>query len=268
MSGQYVYLCVPGVSRTSFSQLHPFYVAWWYREGEFDYAVFIIKKYTGFTKLLVECNPEDRGTNGHLTALIEGPYGKELELDLYGTVLLFATGIGIAGQLSYVSQLLRDYRSCETKTRRIALFWQVRSEVHLAYVADRMQELLSQDKDRVLEIHIYVLSDYVSQYTQAGDLVSLGERIGMTYGALDVTDVLDLEISQRKGRIAICLCVDEKVGVAVRRYMASTGDDSISLKELDFQPETHSEGSLVWAKRLSTGLLTAMYRALRSKIAQ
>lgn len=125
----------------------------------------------------------------------------------------------------------------------------------------------------------------MSQYTQAGDLVSLGERIGMTYGALDVTDVLDLEISQRKGRIAICrksstrsstgddadkdaVCVDEKVGVAVRRYMASTGDDSISLKELDFQPETHSEGSLVWAKRLSTGLLTAMYRALRSKIAQ
>lgn len=180
-AGQYVYLCVPGVSRTSFLQLHPFYVAWWYREGEFDYTVFIIEKYTGFTKFLVECSSRDRRAHEHLTALIEGPYGKELELDLYGTVLLFATGIGIAGQLSYVSQLLQDYRSCETKTKRIALFWQVRPEVHLAYVADRMQELLSQDKDRVLEIHIYVLSDYVSQYTQAGDLVSLGERIGMTY---------------------------------------------------------------------------------------
>ncbi|TLD14366.1 uncharacterized protein PgNI_02695 [Pyricularia grisea] len=224
-AGQYMYLCIPRVNRTSFSQLHPFYVAWWYREGEFDYAVFIIKKYTGFTKLLVECNPKDRGTNGHLTALIEGPYGKELKLDLYGTMLLFATGIGIAGQLSYMSQLLRDYRSCETKTRRIALFWQVRSE---------------------------------------GDLISLGERISMTYGALDVTDVLNLEISQRKGRITICrkssirsstgddvdkdaVCVDEKIGIA---------------------PETHSERSLIWAKRLSTGLLTAIYRALRSKIAQ
>lgn len=127
-AGQYVYLCVPGVSRTSFLQLHPFYVAWWYREGEFDYTVFIIEKYTGFTKFLVECSSRDRRAHEHLTALIEGPYGKELELDLYGTVLLFATGIGIAGQLSYVSQLLQDYRSCETKTKRIALFWQVRPE--------------------------------------------------------------------------------------------------------------------------------------------
>lgn len=165
-AGQYVYLCVPGVSRTSFLQLHPLYVAWWYREGGFDYAVFIVKKYQGFTRQLVECRSNDSDTTGHFTALIKGPYGRELKLDLYGTVLLFATGIGIAGQLSYVSQLLRDYQSYETKTRRIALFWQVRSQgqclnpkhtctvanetlVHLAYVADQMQELLKQDTGRV-----------------------------------------------------------------------------------------------------------------------
>ncbi|OTA99792.1 hypothetical protein M426DRAFT_27187 [Hypoxylon sp. CI-4A] len=34
------------------------------------------------------------------------PYGKPLVLDQYGTVLLFATGIGITGQLPYMKELL------------------------------------------------------------------------------------------------------------------------------------------------------------------
>jgi NAD(P)H-flavin reductase len=68
----------------------------------------------------------DKGVD--LAAVIEGPYGKGLNLDSYGTVLLFATGIGIAGQLPFVAQLLEGYHNYEVKTRRIALFWQVESE--------------------------------------------------------------------------------------------------------------------------------------------
>ena len=63
-----------------------------------------------------------------IRAVIKGPYGKELKLDLYGTVLLFATGIGIASQLPYVKKPLKGYRNCEVKTRRIALFWEVESK--------------------------------------------------------------------------------------------------------------------------------------------
>jgi hypothetical protein len=37
-----------------------------------------------------------------MRAVIEGLYRNELNLELYGTVLLFAIGIGIAGQLLYV----------------------------------------------------------------------------------------------------------------------------------------------------------------------
>jgi hypothetical protein len=42
--------------------------------------------------------------------------------------LLFATGIGIAGQLPYVKQLLENFHNYDVKARRIALFWQVDSE--------------------------------------------------------------------------------------------------------------------------------------------
>lgn len=128
ISGQYIYFYIFGVNRISFLQLHPFYVIWWYRENEFDYAVFIIKKYTGFTKLFIEYNPKNRGTNGHLTTLIKRPYGKKFKFDLYNIIFLFAIGIEIIGQLLYMSQLLRNYRFCETKIKKIAFFWQIRSK--------------------------------------------------------------------------------------------------------------------------------------------
>lgn len=164
-AGHYIYLCIPGVSYTSFAELHPFYVAWWYRKPNGtdwdDYAVFIVRKESGFTRHLFK-----RRELKSKRAILEGPYGKELDLDGYGTVLLFATGIGIAGQLAYVAQLLQGYNNHEVRTRRIALFWQLDAEskccrrlcspislifmlVHSAWVADRMQELMKEDINKV-----------------------------------------------------------------------------------------------------------------------
>jgi len=38
-----------------------------------------------------------------MRAVIKGLYRNELNLELYRTVLLFAIGIGIAGQLPYIT---------------------------------------------------------------------------------------------------------------------------------------------------------------------
>jgi len=111
-AGQYIYLCIPGVSYTAFAQLHPFYVAWWYCYNNENYVVFIVEKERGFIKHLFlywensfDRDPEKRdlyrenpirGAAG-MRAVIEGPYGRELRLDSYGIVLLFATGVGIVG---------------------------------------------------------------------------------------------------------------------------------------------------------------------------
>lgn len=128
-AGQYVYLCIPGLSYTSFAQAHPFYVSWWYRDGEGNTVlVLIVQKRRGFTEKLFLHASNGLDGRSKMRAVIEGPYGKELDLESYGTVLLFATGIGIAGQLPYVTQLLEGYHNCEVKTRRIALFWELDSE--------------------------------------------------------------------------------------------------------------------------------------------
>jgi predicted ferric reductase len=128
-AGQWVYLSIPGVNRTSFVQSHPFFVSWWYRDAKGGVTiVLIVERRKGFTKDLVSVDPRSE-----MRAIVEGPYGRELHLELYGTVLLFATGIGIAGQLPYVTQLLEGYHNYEVKGRRIALFWEMDSERKCAY---------------------------------------------------------------------------------------------------------------------------------------
>ena len=96
--------------------------------------VFIVQKQRGFTKNLFLHANSNRSQNYEIRALVKGPYGKELDLKSYGTVLLFATGIGIAGMLPYVTQLLEGYHNCEVKTRRIALFWELESECKLLHL--------------------------------------------------------------------------------------------------------------------------------------
>ena len=126
-AGQYVYLCIP-LSYTAFFQSHPYMVSWWYKfDKEQDVVVFIIQRQRGFTQNL----PTSSSKPTELRAIIEGPYGEEIHLDEYGTVLLFATGIGIAGQLPYMRQLLERFHMHDAKAKRIALFWQVDSESEL-----------------------------------------------------------------------------------------------------------------------------------------
>jgi predicted ferric reductase len=120
-AGQYVYLCLPFVSYKAVFQSHPYMVAWWYCYEEQDVVVLIVERRAGFThKLPIDSTP--------VRAMLEGPYGNEIHVDQYGTVLLFATGIGIAGQLPYVRQLLEKFEQYNAKARRVALFWQVGSE--------------------------------------------------------------------------------------------------------------------------------------------
>ena len=57
-----------------------------------------------------------------MKAIVEGSYEEELNLDLYNLILLFITGIDIAGQIPYIRQLLDDSNSWNIKTRRITLF--------------------------------------------------------------------------------------------------------------------------------------------------
>lgn len=84
------------MSRISFIQLHPFYIAWGYcdNDGE-NYAVLIVQKEKGFMQNFFSYVRNDFGDSLQMRAVIEGPYRKELNLGHFGTVLLFTIGVGI-----------------------------------------------------------------------------------------------------------------------------------------------------------------------------
>jgi len=131
-TAQWLYLSLPGISNTSFAQSHPFYVSSWYRDDNgHDIAVLIVQKRKGFTKNLLMHTTNGLEPDGERIALIEGPYGRQLDLDSYQVVLLFATGIGIAAQLPYVRTLVESHYNYKRKGRKIMLFWEIDSECAL-----------------------------------------------------------------------------------------------------------------------------------------
>lgn len=127
--GQYVYLRLLNMTYTTWIQSHPFYVSWWYKDANgHRYVVLIVERRRGFTKHLFLCANDNPRKETELRALVEGPYGMTPRLHSYGTVLLFATGIGVSGQLPHLKQLMDDYHNGIAKSRKVALFWEMKSE--------------------------------------------------------------------------------------------------------------------------------------------
>lgn len=122
-AGQYLYLCIPRASIFACLQSHPFMIAWWDQDTEGNTTVFLlVRPCKGFTRNIF------KHLGFQLSAFVEGPYGVERDFGLYGTVVMLATGIGIAGQLLYIRSLLEGYNNCEVRTRNIFLHWQLEKE--------------------------------------------------------------------------------------------------------------------------------------------
>lgn len=82
----------------------------------------------GFTrKLLQYARPysEDPADSEYRLAWFSGPHGLAMNLGDYGSVTMVATGLGIAAQLPYLKELIKDYNNCTVRTRRIQLIWQI-----------------------------------------------------------------------------------------------------------------------------------------------
>jgi predicted ferric reductase len=119
-AGQYIGLWTP-ISFWSFWQSHPFVVTSW-SEGEQSALDLFIEPRRGFTQKLLEYSKSNRPP---CLALFSGPHGTSAPVGEYETVLMVASGFGIAAQLSYLRQLIHGYNACKTRTRRVHLVWQL-----------------------------------------------------------------------------------------------------------------------------------------------
>jgi NAD(P)H-flavin reductase len=236
--GQYVGLWMPAAGFCSFLQSHPYTVVSW-SEGKQQHLDLLVKACKGSTLRLLAlgkanvepvcaAGEEDeyiliRDLRPHL-ALISGPHGRSVPVGDYRTVVMIASGSGIASLLPYLKQL---YHSCKTRNRRIRMVWEpedegksrldwyllTRADTSVAMIVAVMPLLnsaLVEDtldygyvgfsasktqrqrtkKQQALSISIYV-KDNVS-------IESLGKRVTIYHGdAPDFEGILDAE---QKGR--------------------------------------------------------------------
>ena len=93
-------------------------VSWWENDEDNHYIVLLVQVRSGFIKDLLFYAAANQP---ELLALVKGSFGQEIPLQEYGTALLFATGIGIAGQLPYVKHILEEHYQGKAKTQKVVL---------------------------------------------------------------------------------------------------------------------------------------------------
>ncbi|KAL8673862.1 MAG: hypothetical protein Q9168_001727 [Polycauliona sp. 1 TL-2023] len=127
-AGQYINLWIPAASIRSLltMQSHPLMIVSW-SEGQYLDLQLVVSPQQGLTQVfrsIAENNDSTAVSNRYL-AFFSGPHGTSEPMGEYGTVLLFASGLGIVAQLPYIKQLLHDGAECRTRTKRIHLIWQL-----------------------------------------------------------------------------------------------------------------------------------------------
>ena len=172
--GQYIFLYLPSVGLWT---SHPFTVAW--HDTIEEDAVekkelprswsdiratlkmtrlhLVVRQRTGFTGNLYKRveKKEDQCTT--FAALVEGPYGQPCHLESYGTVMLFAGGVGITHQLPYVRHLINGFIEGTVATRRISLIWVIRTAEHITWCESWLKSLLGiRETTEILTIHVFI----------------------------------------------------------------------------------------------------------------
>lgn len=80
--------------------------------------------------------------------LLDGPYGQDLELEYYETVLLAAHGTGILGVLSFALYLCQR-RGIRRSLRRINIFWSLEQNSQDKWVDKKLRKLQKMDPNNV-----------------------------------------------------------------------------------------------------------------------
>lgn len=229
-TGAHAYICMPAIGWLT---AHPFSVAW-SDEGDLvtekslmmdpeksmmamDQEIpmergailamgeqtisFIIRRRTGFTENLWK--KADAAPNGRFSTkcFVEGPYGNQT-LHSYGTVLLFAAGVGITHQVPHVRDLVTGYANGTVAARKVTLVWIIQSPEHLEWIRPWMTAILSLPKRReCLKILLFV-----SRPKSTKEIHSPSSSVQMFPGRPNIQALIDQEVDQSIGAIGVSVC--------------------------------------------------------------
>ncbi|KAI4183684.1 MAG: hypothetical protein LQ346_006261 [Caloplaca aetnensis] len=235
--GQYAFITVPSVGLWT---SHPFSLAWssngaddQHQDSEKGYKIsaddvlanpddkstmsLIIRRRSGFTDKLFE--KAERSTSGITTisAYVEGPYGGHAVLHSYGTVMIFAGGVGITHQVPFVRDLVAGYASGIVAARKVILVWVIQSPEHLEWIRPWMTTILAMDKRReILRIQLFV-----TRPRSTKEIHSPSATVQMFPGKPNVDTLIEMESENQIGAMGVSVCgtggLSDDVRAAVRR---------------------------------------------------
>ncbi|RYP60239.1 hypothetical protein DL769_008200 [Monosporascus sp. CRB-8-3] len=229
--GQHAYLYMPTIS---FWQSHPFSVAW-SEEAESlsseklamsrqdvlamhkTSMSFIIRGRTGMTNTLYQRAATSKEGRMTTTCWVEGPYGGEHGMHSYGSVMLFAGGVGITHAVPHVRDLVAGYANGTVATRKLVLVWIIQSPEHLEWIRPWMTEILAMEKRReVLRIMLFI-----SRPRSTKEIHSPSSTVQMFPGRPNIETLLAMETEQQVGAMGVTVCgpgaLSDEVRQAVRR---------------------------------------------------
>lgn len=245
--GQHLYLYIPSVSLW---MSHPFSVAWSEAEDRLtdekglvmsqpDITAMktttmslLVRRRTGFTDSLYQRALDSPNGNITLRALVEGPYGNIHSCDSYGTVLLFAGGVGISHQVPYVRHLIAGYANGTVATRRVTLVWILQSPEHLEWIRPWMTAVLGMEQRReILRIMLFI-----TRPRNTKEIHSPSATVQMYPGRPNIDTLIDMEIERQIGAMGVMVCGTGSLSDDVRRACRKRQTTS----SIDFLEESFS----------------------------
>lgn len=228
--GHHAYLYMPAIGLWT---SHPFSVAWSEEAESLDNEKlamsrqdilamqktnmsFIVRGRTGFTDKLLrkaEAAPDGRF---YTKCFAEGPYGGMHMMHSYGTVMLFAGGVGITHQVPHVRDLVAGYANGTVAARKIVLVWIIQSPEHLEWIRPWMTSILAMDKRRdVLRVMLFI-----SRPRSTKEIHSPSSTVQMFPGRPNIETLMDLEMENQVGAMGVSVCgsgsLSDDVRCAVR----------------------------------------------------
>ncbi|KAH7393741.1 putative cell surface metalloreductase [Cadophora sp. MPI-SDFR-AT-0126] len=244
-SGQYINLWIPWmpfVSFWSFLQTHPFMVISW-TPGKQDTIELFVKPRRGFTRKLLY-----HAANGHLrnpVVMFSGPHGTSIAMDEYESVLMVASGFGIAAHLSSLKKLIYGYNARLGRTRRIRLVWQLRNQADGIGAQSFLNNALEEDKfddGRILLITIHLESN--------DTVIPFGKRATVYPGCAPLSRIFQEEVSgenikkpekqiveRHTSTMLVMVSGNDDIRDQMRALVQGYIQAGVSLVELDYQPE-------------------------------
>ncbi|KAL5002371.1 hypothetical protein BDV10DRAFT_119677 [Aspergillus recurvatus] len=243
--GQHMYLYIPAVGWWT---SHPFSIGWSDVEDvmgdEKSLPVssrdvygpqkttisLLVRRRTGFTDKLFQRAVSAVDCKISLTAFAEGPYGSIHSMDSYGSVVLFAGGVGITHLVPFCRHLVKGYAEGTVAARRITLVWIIQSPEHLEWIRPWMTSILAMNRRReILRIQLFI-----TRPRNTKEIQSPSSTVQMFPGRPNIDTLIGMEVENQIGAMGVLVCGNGSLSDDVRRACRTRQDRT----QIDFIEES------------------------------